>query len=150
MPSNKFTILLKGGETREENIAAAGTAIKPGHLIDFNGTTVNQVILAAADIQGSRVAIEDSGQGKAIADAYSPGDVVFSAELEVGDVALVRAAAATYTQGQRLKRVGSGRVGAIAAATDKVLFVAEPLDSNDQPVLSQVCAADDLIRVRRV
>jgi hypothetical protein len=152
MPSSKFSIKLQAGpQTKyEERIAASGTAIKPGHLVKPNGTTVNQCILNAADNTAPEVALEDALQSKTLTDAYAPLDVVFTMIPQPGDVWFARVAAATYTEGQLLKAGANGQLVAVAATTDRVIARAEPLDANDRPVVSLAVAADGLLRVVKV
>lgn len=148
MPTNKWTIALQGCQVREERIAAVGT-IKPGHLVVPNGSTVNNIALAGAATALVEIALEDVLQGGTIADAYASGAKVFTAKPKAGDVVLARMTAATYAEGTLLKTAANGILVAVAAATDRAVAAAEPLDTNDQPVVSKVIAADgDLMRVR--
>lgn len=149
----KYTIKLQAGpQTKyEERIAASGTAIKPGHLVKPNGTTVNQCILNAADNTVAEVALEDGLQGAVLTGTYTPLQPVFTMIPVPGDVWLARMAAATYTEGQLLKAGANGQLVAVAAATDRVVARAEPIDPvTDRPVVSQVVAADGLMRVVKV
>jgi hypothetical protein len=147
----KYSIKLQAGPSTkyEERIAAVAT-VKPGHLVKPNGTTVNQCILNAADNTVCEVALEDVLQGKTLTEAYASGDTVFTMIPQVGDVFQARVAAATYTEGQLLKAGANGQLIAVAAATDRVIARAEPLDANDRPVVSLAVAADGLLRVVKV
>jgi hypothetical protein len=147
----KYSIKLQAGPSTkyEERIAAVAT-VKPGHLVKPNGTTVNQCILNAADNTVCEVAMEDVLQGKTLTEAYAIGDVVFTMQPQPGDVFQARVAAATYTEGQLLKAGANGQLVAVAAATDRVIARAEPLDANDRPVVSLAVAADGLLRVVKV
>lgn len=147
----KYCIKLQAGPSTkyEERIAAVGT-IKPGHLVKPNGTTVNQCILNAADNTVCEVALEDVLQGRTLNDAYATSDLVSTMIPQVGDVFQARMAAATYTEGQLLKAGANGQLVAVAAATDRVIARAEPLDANDRPVVSIAVAADGLLRVVKV
>jgi hypothetical protein len=147
----KYTIKLQAGpSTKYEERAAAVATIKPGHLIKPNGATVNQCILNAADNTVCEVAMEDVLQGKTLTEAYAIGDTVFTMQPQPGDVFQARVAAATYTEGQLLKAGANGQLIAVAAATDRVIARAEPLDANDRPVVSIAVAADGLLRVVKV
>lgn len=151
MATSKFSIKLQAGPSTkyEERIAAVNT-IKPGHLVKPNGTTVNNCILNAADNTVTEVALEDVLQGKTLSDAYATADVVFTMIPQEGDVFFARVAAATYTEGQLLKAGANGQLIAVAAATDRVIARAEPIDANDRPVVSLAVAADGLLRVVKV
>ena len=148
----KYSIKLQAGPATkyEERIAAAATAIKPGHLVKPNGSTVNQCILNIADNTVCEVAMEDALQAKTLNDVYAAAALVFTMIPAIGDAFLARMAAATYTEGQLLKAGASGQLIAVAAATDRVIARAEPLDTNDRPVVSAVVAADGLMRVVKV
>lgn len=146
MATSKFSIILQGGECREEFIAAATAAIKPGHCVVLNGVTLNNVKKQIVNAEQILLAYEDAQQGNTWDTAYADAAVVFCAAMKSGDVGFFRAAAATYTQGQSLQLIAAGQVGAVAAGAARL--VAEPLDSSDQPVLSLAVSADGLLRCR--
>lgn len=147
----KYCIKLQAGpSTKYEERTAAVATIKPGHLVKPNGSTVNNCILNAADNTVTEVALEDVLQGRTLSDAYASGDTVFTMIPQEGDVFQARMAAATYTEGQLLKAGANGQLVAVAAATDRVIARAEPLDANDRPVVSIAVAADGLLRVVKV
>ena len=82
--STKNTILLKG-DARQDELRAAGS-ITPGHLMQ-RGSANTLVVHATEGGYAERMfAIEDSMQGKTIADVYTTGLVVTFVQAQKGNL----------------------------------------------------------------
>ena len=126
MAGNPQTIELNagvGGEPQvKEALAASGSAINPGYLIEE--TTAGEVqehSTAAANAQ-KLFAMTDLPVGGKISDAYAVGQTVRYGAFKTGQevYALLAAAATAVTQGAALESAGDGtlRVLTTDAATD--------------------------------
>lgn len=103
------TILLKGDPIRKE--LKAGGTITPGHICQRNSANSVVVHPTAGGNISPIVAIEDSLQGKGIADTYSSGDRVHLVYLSSGmEVLLILAISQTIAIGDLLESNGNGQV----------------------------------------
>lgn len=129
--ASRNTILLIGdlGETHDERRAAAGTAIKPGHLITKTAADeVTQTVTAGASIEVI-VAKEDSYQGKTVDDAYAPGDPVFFHQCVPGNkIQVILKAGENVSPADYLTPNGDGRVKKATGTDARLLKPAEVLD----------------------
>lgn len=106
----------------DEALSAAGSAIKPGHLLEeLAAGTVQEHSTAATNTQ-RLVALTNLASGKTIDDAYAVGETVRYGAFSGGQVAFLRVAAGTAAIANRayLQSNGDGTVATLAtdAATD--------------------------------
>lgn len=115
-----------GGESGKafvsEKLSAAGSAIKPGHLLEeLAAGTVQEHSTAAGNTQ-RLVALANISTGKTIDDAYLVGETVRYGAFSAGNEAYLRVAAgaAAIANGAYLQSAGDGTVITLAtdAATD--------------------------------
>jgi len=125
MSDNPQVIELIGGEKgqsiHEEKLSAAGSAIKPGYLIEeLAAGTVQEHSTQAGNSQ-RLVALANTSVGGLITDTYAVGERVRFGAFQSGQKAYLKVAVGTAAilQGASLQSVGDGTVEtlAVAAAT---------------------------------
>lgn len=122
MPGTPQTIELNDSSpVVRENLSAAGSAIKPGYLVELNASLEAQAHGTAATNAVKRFALTNIANGGDIDQTYAVGETVRHGIFKSGDevYALLAAAAAAVTNEAALESAGDGtlRVQTAAAAT---------------------------------
>lgn len=129
----------KGAFIHNERLAAAGSAIVPGMLVEETGGEVQEHSTAAGNAQ-KLFALANLANGNTIDDAYAVGDTVRYGAAHSGQeaYALLAAAATAVTDGAALESAGDGtlRIQTANAATSNaerdgvVAYAMEAVDNS--------------------
>lgn len=115
-------IAIKGDPIVDESLTiAAGQTIRPGHLIDLDGSGDAIVHAGAALSAVPRFALARGEKGQDTTDAYTAGDTLKAGTFAPGSRVNARVAAGvTVTRGNFVESAGDGTVRDVAtdAATD--------------------------------
>jgi hypothetical protein len=132
------TIVLRGRGIRKEAIADAGSAIKPGYLLERDNATEVSEHSSAGENAVPMFAVENEVVGKDIDTVYAVGDNVLFEVMTPGTevYALVAASATAITAGAFVESAGDGTVriastSAATADTERLGIIGQALEDVD-------------------